>query len=83
MFLNIIVSIGCTFISFHSYKPAESINLYPLFVSRYPGRQERNLKTKLYMHSTIGDVALTNINRETNYFHDFVRYLKSCLHGTN
>ena len=26
------------------------------------------------MHKTTGDGALTNINRETKYFHDFVQY---------
>ena len=30
----------------------------------------------LYLHKTMGDVALTNISRETNYFHDFVKYPK-------
>ena len=25
------------------------------------------------MHNTTGDVALTNISRETQYFHDFVK----------
>ena len=28
------------------------------------------------MHNTVGDVSLTNISRETNYFHDLVQYLK-------
>ena len=46
-----------------------------LFISHYPGRQERNiiiiinqkdLKAKLYMTNTLGNVAaLTNISRET------------------
>ena len=51
--------------------------------NRYPGQQESNiiavtdkksLKTKLYIHSTIGDVALRTISRETNdLIHDFVQ----------
>ena len=28
------------------------------------------------MHNTKNDVALTNINREKNYFHDLVQYPK-------
>ena len=28
------------------------------------------------MHNTIGDVALPDISRKTNYFHDFVQYPK-------
>ena len=28
------------------------------------------------MHNTIGDVALANITREMNYFHDLVQYPK-------
>ena len=33
---------------------------------------EKLIKTKLYMHNTKGNVALTNTfnNRETNYFKD-------------
>ena len=26
------------------------------------------------MHNSVGDVALTNICRETDYFHDLVQY---------
>ena len=36
----------------------------------------KNFKTNSYIHNTKGDVALTNISRETNYFHDFVQYAK-------
>ena len=48
-----------------------------LLTSQKSGRQERNtinnkdLETKLFTHKTTGDVALTNISRETNYFHGF------------
>ena len=51
---------------------------YFKIISRCPGRQERNKiisknksKTKLYMYSSVGDVAVyTNIStsRETKYF---------------
>ena len=51
-----------------------------VLISRYPGRQEsetimnkNDLKTKLYIHSTIGDVSLMNIWRKTKCFHDFVQ----------
>ena len=43
-----------------------------LLIIRYTGQQERNLKNKkdlkrkFYKHNIIGDVALTNISRETN-----------------
>ena len=50
---------------------------------RHTGRQENNvlqIRTKLYMNSTIDDVASTNISRETNYFHYFVRYPKYNLY---
>ena len=30
----------------------------------------------LYMHNIVGDVALTNISRETNNFHDFCEVSK-------
>ena len=62
------------------HKLTRSLNvLYELAA----GQQESNvimnkkdLKTKLYMHNTTDDVALTNIYRETNYFHDSVLYPK-------
>ena len=31
------------------------------------------------MHNTVGDVPLTNISRETNYFHDFCAVSKKKL----
>ena len=36
---------------------------------------KKNLKINLYVHNT-GDVALTKIRRESNYFSDFVQYPK-------
>ena len=54
-----------------------------LLINRYPGWLENNIvknqektkpKAKLYMHNTMGDVSLTNISRDTNYFHYFVQY---------
>ena len=83
-FINVlakmIVSIGCTVVIFHSYKPAVSKNtLY--WISRYPGWQERNLiidMQKLFKqtntHNIEGDVALMNITWETNFFHDLLLY---------
>ena len=60
-------------------------DIYALSISRYSSRQKRNIiitnkkylkkKRKLYMHNTIGDVALTN-SRETNCYHDFEQYQK-------
>ena len=56
-----------------------------LLISRYLDQQQLKLntkqeilQTKLYMHNSIGnwDFALTNISRETNYFHGFVQYPK-------
>ena len=41
--LNIIVSIGYTFVVFHLHKPTGSINT-PLLINRY--------ESKLYMHNT-------------------------------
>ena len=35
---------------------------------------KKDLKAKLCMHNTLGDVALTNISRETKNFQDFVEY---------
>ena len=83
MFLNIIVSIGCTFVIFHLYKPTGIKHKYASLISRYSGRQgsntilnrqeshitiyKKDFKTKLYMYNTTGDVALTNIRRETKY----------------
>ena len=34
------------------------------------------MQSQLYNRNTLGDVALTNTSRETNYFHDFVQYPK-------
>ena len=60
-----------------------------LLVSRYPDWQdsntshqskiEKDLETKLHMHNTKDNVALTNISQETYYFHDFELYPKSKL----
>ena len=38
--------------------------------------KKKDLKTKLHMHGSIGDVAPMNIRRETNYLHDVVQYPK-------
>ena len=35
------------------------------------------MKTKFYMHNTAVDVALTQVIRETNYFHGFVQRTKT------
>ena len=56
---------------FFIHKSTGSINVS--LVSRYPGQlgsdtilNKEDLKTKLYMHNTTDDVAMTNISRETN-----------------
>ena len=41
-FLNIIDSIGCALVIFHSHKPTGSVNA--LYDCPYHGRQERNIK---------------------------------------
>ena len=61
MFLNILrISASLVF------KTEAQIGFVLLAIGGYPGRKERNMtidsKTKLYMHSTVGDVALTNMN---------------------
>ena len=70
-FINKTVTIGCAVTIFHSHKPT----------GNWPARKQDNnkkndLKTKLYMYTTKGDDALAKINRETNYFHDFVQFPK-------
>ena len=77
-FSNIVVSIGCTSLGVQLLFSVRTLNTWnhkhALLISRYPDRQERNtvinrrdLKTKLYVFNTIGDVALTNISRETRF----------------
>ena len=59
LFFNIIASIGCTFVDFHSTNLDKLVgNKHALFVSCYLGRQERNiianikyLKTNLSMYN--------------------------------
>ena len=35
--------------------------------------KQKYFETKLHIHNTKEDVALTNVTLETNYFHDFVQ----------
>ena len=51
-------------------------NKYALSIRRFPcgqkkkcNNKQKDLKMKLYLHNTIGDIALTNISRETNHLH--------------
>ena len=53
-----------------------SINQLLLWPTRRKIVNIKNYKTNSYIHNTKGDVALTNISRETNYFHDFVQNTK-------
>ena len=74
-FLNMIVSIGRTFVIYPPHQPSGII------ICLYIDRQESNnkqkrFKTKLYIHNAGADVALTSTNRETKYFHDLVQYPK-------
>ena len=73
-FLNIIMVVSNGI--FNSNKPTGS-RYYSFW---YHCQQERNIiimkkdsRTKLYMHNTIGDVALTNISRETDCLYDFIQ----------
>ena len=67
-FLNIIVSIGRTLVIFHSHKPTGSIN--SLYGIPWPGEY------KLNTHNAIDVVAMRNIRRETNCFHNLAQYPK-------
>ena len=76
MVLNIVASIAFTVVIFHSIKPTGSTNtLYciELAALSWPRQQARKkyftynnndkknqFKTNLYMHNTLGDVALAN-----------------------
>ena len=83
MFLNIIVSIGRAVVIFHSYKLTGSTNTLQLLNWPLPWSARKRygnynkqirLKNKLYTRNPIGDVTVTNISRETNYYHDSLQY---------
>ena len=63
-FKNVLVGIECTFVIFDSHRTNRKYK-YAWLISRYSGRQERNiitnkkeLETQLYMHNAIGHCML-------------------------
>ena len=83
MFSNITVSIGMgahLLFSIRTNQPEAYIRAInqtlPWSARKQYNYIKKDLKTNLDIHNTKGDVALTNILRETNYFHDFVQYSK-------
>ena len=73
MFLTMIVSIGCAVDILHLFKPTGSTNTlwpqsWPRSARKKYNNKEKRFKIKLNIYTTVGDVALTNISRETKLF---------------